>query len=93
MVGGKLFSSDLVSSDASSPRINNHLEGWHNKLKQITRKAHPNVFELVEIIKQQQSDNEVSIAQLDTMSQPPKQPPKRAKKSIDMDKKIGKLKK
>ena len=46
------------------------------------------MFELVEIFKQEQSDTEVSIAQLDTGSQPPK----RAKKSIDKDKKIGELK-
>ena len=40
----------------SSPRTNNYLEGWHNKLKRIARKAHPNVFELVEIFKQEQSE-------------------------------------
>ena len=50
--------------------------------------THPNVFELVEIFKQEQSDTELSIAQLDTGSQPPK----RAKKSVDKDKKIGELK-
>ena len=32
---------------------NNYLEGWHNKLKRIARKAHPNVFE---IFKQEQSE-------------------------------------
>ena len=37
----------------SSPRTNNYLKGWHNKLKQITRKAHPNVFK---IFKQEQSE-------------------------------------
>ena len=40
----------------SSPRTNNFLEGWHNKLKRIARKAHPNMFELVEIFKQEQSE-------------------------------------
>ena len=38
-----------------SPRTN-YLEGWYNKLKRIARKAHPNVFELVEIFKQEQSE-------------------------------------
>ena len=47
-----------------------------------------NVFALVEIFKQEQSDTEVSIAQLETGSQPPK----RAKKLVDKDKKIGELK-
>ena len=37
----------------SSPKTNNYLEGWHNKLKQIARKPHPNVFE---IFKQEQSE-------------------------------------
>ena len=77
-----------ISSDASSPRTNNHLEGWHNKLKQIARKAHPNVCELVEIFKQEQSSIEVSIAQFEAGSQPPK----RAKKSVEKDNKIGELK-
>ena len=40
----------------SSPRTNNFLEGWHSKLKQNARKAHPNMFELVEIFKQEHSE-------------------------------------
>ena len=30
---------------------NNHLEGWHSRLKRVSRKAHPNLFEVVEILK------------------------------------------
>ena len=45
-------------------------------------------FGTVEIFKQEQSDTEVNIAQLDTGPQPPK----RAKKSVDKDKKIRELK-
>ena len=52
--------------DTSSPRTNNHVEGWHNKLKRVVRKAHPNVYE------QEQADTEVTIAQLATGSQPPR---------------------
>ena len=63
-------------------------DGTIIKLKRIANKAHPNMFELVEIFKQEQSDTEVSIAQLDTGSQPPKS----AKNSVDKDKKIGELK-
>ena len=33
-----------------SPRRNNHLKGWHNKLKKITRKSHLNVFEIVKAL-------------------------------------------
>lgn len=32
-------------------RTNNHVEGWHSRLNKIVRKAHPNVFELVEVFK------------------------------------------
>ena len=46
------------------PRTNNHLEGWHNRLKRISRKAHPNLFELVEILKKEQATTEVTIEQL-----------------------------
>lgn len=46
------------------PRTNNHLEGWHNRLKRISRIAHPNIFELVEILKKGQAAMEVSIEQL-----------------------------
>ena len=45
------------------------------------------MFKLVEIFKQEQSDTEVNIAQLDTGFQPPK----RAKKSVDKHKKIEEL--
>ena len=55
---------NVYETDSGSPRTNNHVEGWHNKLKHVARKAHPNVFELVEIMKQEQADTEVSIAQL-----------------------------
>ena len=54
----------------------------------MARKAHPNVFELVEIMKQEQADTEVSIAQLAAGAQAPR----RAKKSITKDKRIEELK-
>ena len=44
---------NVFGLDAHSPRTNNHLEGWHNKLKKITRKSDVNVFEIVETIKQE----------------------------------------
>ena len=33
----------------SGPRTNNHLEGWHNRMKRIARKAHPNLYEVLEL--------------------------------------------
>ncbi|XP_067671617.1 uncharacterized protein [Haliotis asinina] len=32
--------------DTEGPRTNNHLEGWHGRLKKMIAKAHPNIFEL-----------------------------------------------
>ena len=33
------------------PKTNNHVEGWHNKINRAAGKAHPNIFELVELFK------------------------------------------
>ena len=41
--------------------FHNHLEGWHNRLKRILRKAHPN---LLELLKKKQTASEVVIEQL-----------------------------
>ena len=46
------------------PHTNNHLEGWHNCLKKISRKAHPKIFELIEILNKELAATEVSIEQL-----------------------------
>ena len=46
------------------PCTNNHLEGWHNRLKRVSRKAHSNLFEVVEILKKEQATTEVAIEQL-----------------------------
>lgn len=37
-------------------RTNNHLEGWHN---QVVGKAHPNIFEYVEVMQKEQAATEV----------------------------------
>ena len=55
---------------ANSPRTNSNIEGWHQKLKGVARKAHSN--ETIAIFEQEQAHTEVSIAQLATGSQPPK---------------------
>ena len=45
-------------------RANNHIEGWHSKLKKAVGKAHPNVYEIVEIFKREQGVTEITISQL-----------------------------
>ena len=37
---------NVYEINSNSPRTNNHIEGWHNKLKRIAKKSHPNVYEL-----------------------------------------------
>ena len=34
-------------------RTNNHVEGWHSRLKKVVGKAHPNIFEIVEVFKKE----------------------------------------
>lgn len=45
------------------PRTNNHLEGWHNKLKKRVKTAHPNIYKIIEEFKKEQAANEVKMIQ------------------------------
>ena len=47
----------------SGPHTSNHLEGWHNCLKRVLRKAHLNLFEVVEIPKNEHAASEEAIEQ------------------------------
>ena len=35
-------------------RTNHHLEGWHYLLNRLARNKHPNLFEVIELIKKEQ---------------------------------------
>ena len=48
----------------SDARTNNHLEGWHNRLNRIVRKAHTNFYEVLELYQKEQAVTEVTILQL-----------------------------
>ena len=37
------------------PRTNNHLEGWHNKLKTRVKTAHPNIYKIIDEFKNEQA--------------------------------------
>ena len=37
---------------------NNHLEGWHNCLRRVVGKSHPNIFECVEVFQREQVSTE-----------------------------------
>ena len=56
--------------ESGSVCTNNHVEGWHSRLK-VVGKAHPNIFEIVEVFKEQAS-TEVSLAQLSAGAAPPR---------------------
>ena len=74
--------------NTDGPWTNNHLEGWHNRLKRVVGKTHPNIFKCVEIFQREQTSTEISLQQLSTGSKPPR----RTLKSITRDKKITELK-
>ena len=44
---------------------NNHLKGWHNRMKRIARKAHPNLYEVLELFQREQAATEITIQQLE----------------------------
>ena len=41
---------------------NNHLEGWHYKINQIAKKNHPNILEVIGLLKREQSAVEVNYS-------------------------------
>ncbi len=42
------------------PRTNNHLKGWHNRLKFICGKAHPDFLEFIELLQKEQVSMELA---------------------------------
>ena len=52
-------------------RTNNHLEGWQKRLKCLVGKTHPNIYEFVEVIKEQTA-TEFLLLQLSAGASVPK---------------------
>ena len=69
-------------------RTNNHVEGWHYRLKRAVGKLHPNIYEFIEVIQREQAATEISILQLDAGARPPR----RGIRAIARDRKIKELK-
>ena len=46
------------------PHTNNNAEGWHSNVCKLAGKAHPNIYEAVELFKAEQTGTEVSLMQL-----------------------------
>ena len=72
--------------DTDGPRTNNHLEGWHNRLKRVVGKSHPNIYECVEVFQKEQGSTEISLIKLAPGARPPNR-----RKAIEKDKKIEEL--
>ena len=71
----------------NGPRTNNHVEGWHSRSKRIVGKPHPNIFEIVDVIKKEQATTEMKLEQFAAgATQPPLK-----KRYIQWDEKICKL--
>ena len=60
-----------VHESYNACRTNNHIEGWHSKLKKVVGKAHPNVYKLVRTFKTEQASVEVKLAQMQHGARPP----------------------
>jgi hypothetical protein len=56
------------------PRTPNHLEGWHNKIKKKVRHAHPNIYEIIDLLQTTQTMTEITIIQYAAGARPPKRP-------------------
>jgi len=70
------------------PRTNNSLEGWHGRLKIVIGKAHPNVYEFIQVIRDEQKMNEIRLVQY---SAGQRLPPKK-KKYQDLQRQLDVLK-
>ena len=47
--------------DFEGPRTNNYVEGWHSQLKKVGGKSHPNIFELIEIMKKEEATTKMKM--------------------------------
>lgn len=73
--------------ESSGDRTNNRLEGWHNRLNRLAGRDHPNIYQLVALLKKEEAVSEVKILQLRTGGLPVR---KRAKWQR-MDRRIKRL--
>ena len=48
------------------PRTNNHVEGWHSRLSKVVGKPHPNVYELVDVIKREEATSKLKLQQYES---------------------------
>ena len=58
------------------PRTNNHIEGWHGRMQSNVGSHHPSIWHFLDVLRREQSLNEVIITQI-RAGQPA--PPQRGK--------------
>ena len=74
--------------DSADCRTNNHVEGWHSKLRKVVGKAHPNIFEIVRTFKVEQACVDVALAQMGAGARAPPQ----CRWTVDKNRRITELK-
>ena len=87
--GGQFSPSMWSVFEVDGSRTNNHLEGWHSKFNSIISRPHPNIYQLVDAIKEEQALTELTAVQLEAGSQPPR----RKRRYIAVNERLDRLKK
>ncbi|KAJ8309724.1 LOW QUALITY PROTEIN: hypothetical protein KUTeg_011589 [Tegillarca granosa] len=60
----KLLDRDLWNHHATGePRATNHLEGWDGKLKKLVKAPHPNIFNMVKLLKHEEAVHACTLLQ------------------------------
>ena len=52
--------------DHPGPRTNNHVEGWHSRMNKVVGKPHPNIYELVDVIKREEATTRMKLQLYET---------------------------
>ncbi len=68
-------------------RTNNHLEGWHSKFNSIISRPHPNIYQLLHAIREEQAVTELTAVQLEAGSQTPR----RKRRYVAVDDRLARL--
>ena len=51
------------------PPTNNHVEGWHSRLKKVVGKPHPNIYEIIDVFKREEGSTMMKMQMLEAGAQ------------------------
>ena len=51
-------------------RGSTHLEGWHSRLKKVVGKSHPNIYELVDVFKREETSTKMKMLEAGAQQAP-----------------------